>query len=146
MSNFKETLKEILCEKNLSRREIAKISELKNARLIYNLNNYNPKIDTALKIVDFLDSSLDYFERKIDYFSCEYDKDYKINFFENLKQTMEEQKIKVKTLCSETGIGESTYYDWKNGKMPQYENLVLVANYLDCSIDGLLGRHYVIKK
>lgn len=146
MSNFVDTLKEVLCEKELSRREIAKITELKNSRLIYNLNNYNPKIETALKIVDFLGSSLDYFERKIDYFSCDYNKDYKINFFENLDKARKQQKIKVKTLCEETGIGESTYYDWKNGKLPQYENLITVANYLDCSIDELLGRHYVIKR
>ena len=145
MSKFIETFKEYLSVNDISLNHFASESNIKISTLL-NYPSNNPTVFTALKIVDYLNSSLDYFEQKTNYFSCEYDKDYKINFFENLKQTMKEQKIKVKTLCSETGIGESTYYDWKNGKMPQYENLILVANYLDCSIDGLLGRHYTVRK
>ena len=145
MSKFLETFDEILEERGLSLTELSKISNI-NISTLLNYPRSNPTIITALKIVDYLHSSLDYFEQKIDYENCEFDKNYKINFFENLDKARKQQKIKVKTLCEETGIGESTYYDWKNGKLPRYENLITIANYLDCSIDELLGRHYVIKR
>ncbi len=44
-------------------------------------------------------------------------------------------------VAKETGISQGLMNEYKNGKRtPTAENLVKIANYLDCSIDFLLGR------
>lgn len=69
MLYFVETLNEILQDKNISKLEFAKLINLPTG-IIYNLKRYNPTIETALLIVDYFNSSLDYFERKNDTFHC----------------------------------------------------------------------------
>lgn len=40
-----------------------------------------------------------------------------------------------------TGIGNSTFTDWKNGRStPKLDKLAKIADYLDCSVDYLLGK------
>ncbi len=44
-------------------------------------------------------------------------------------------------VAKETGISQGQMNEYKNGKRtPTAENLVKIADYLDCSIDFLLGR------
>lgn len=55
---------------------------------------------------------------------------------------MDERGITSYRLAKATGISESTFGQWrKNPTSNIYSgNLVLIANYLDCSVDYLLGR------
>lgn len=51
------------------------------------------------------------------------------------------KKITQSELSKATGISTGNISDWKKGKsFPSAEKLVLIANYLDCSTDYLLGR------
>lgn len=83
MSQFVETLKDVLIEKNMTIKDLSKYLTIPE-RTLYDIKNYNPTIKTALKIVDYFSSSLDYFEQKHDIFLCNYIKTYKILFHENL--------------------------------------------------------------
>ena len=38
------------------------------------------------------------------------------------------------------GVASSTITQWKNGSVPNGETLIKIADYLDCSVDYLLGR------
>lgn len=139
MLYFVETLNEILQDKNISKLEFAKSINLPIGT-IYNLKRYNPTIETALLIVDYFSSSIDYFERKVDKFKYVYNKKYSINFYSNMREIMKTQNIKKKSLCSDLGISHSSIDRWATGVLPTYSNLVLIADYLGCSIDSLLGR------
>ena len=63
------------------------------------------------------------------------------NFFNLLK----ERKISAKKLSEDTGISTGNISDWKNGRsMPTAVKLIQLANYLDCSVDFILGRTDIV--
>lgn len=54
---------------------------------------------------------------------------------------LEKRNIKQADLSKATGISTGNISDWKKGKsFPSAEKLVLIAEYLGCSTDYLLGR------
>lgn len=60
---------------------------------------------------------------------------------DNLFKRISEQGINAKKLSDATGISTGNISDWKNGRsMPTAIKLDILANYLDCSVDYLLGR------
>lgn len=49
--------------------------------------------------------------------------------------------ITAKKVSDDTGISTGNISDWKSGRsMPTAPKLVILADYLDCSVDYLLGR------
>lgn len=145
MSYFKESLKEIMQINDLKTADVAKLSGV-SERTLRDLKNFNPNIFTALKIVDAFESSLDYFEKKTDVFKSSYNKDYSINFAENLNRILKEQNISYYKLGKSIGISDNTVSRLKQGKnLPSYSTLVDIANFLDCSIDELVGRKHTVR-
>lgn len=69
-----------------------------------------------------------------------------MNSIENSKvpklfEVLKERGITAKTLSLETGIPQSTITDWKNGRtVPPIDKFFAIANYLNLSVDYLLGR------
>lgn len=54
---------------------------------------------------------------------------------------LEKKNIKQSELSKATGISTGNISDWKKGKsFPSAEKLLLIADYLGCSTDYLLGR------
>ncbi len=139
MLYFIETLNEVLEDKGLSRAEFSRLINI-NSGTIYNLKKYNPTIQNALLIVDYFSSSFDYFEKKTDKFNCSFNKDYTISFYKNMRVIKKEQNITKVKLCKDLGISHSSLDRWASGTLPTYANLISIADYLDVSIDKLLGR------
>lgn len=62
-------------------------------------------------------------------------------FNNNFVQILQERNITAYKISKETGISQGRMNEYKSGKtMPTVENLVKIADYLECSIDFLLGR------
>ena len=60
---------------------------------------------------------------------------------DNLFSRIKEKGITAKKLSEETGISTGNISDWKSGRsMPTAIKLDILATYLDCSVDYLLGR------
>lgn len=60
---------------------------------------------------------------------------------DNLFLRIKELKLTAKKLSDDTGISTGNISDWKSGRsMPTALKLVVLADYLDCSVDYLLGR------
>ena len=60
---------------------------------------------------------------------------------DNLFFRIKELNITAKKLSDDTGISSGNISDWKSGRsMPTALKLVILADYLGCSIDYLLGR------
>ena len=61
---------------------------------------------------------------------------------QRILQIMEERKITAYKLAKGTGISESLFSKWKEAPSSKVSsgNLVLIADYLGCSVDYLLGR------
>ena len=58
---------------------------------------------------------------------------------ERIKTLAKEQKIAVKTMLAELNMGPNTMSNFKTS-MPKADTLARIADYLDCSVDYLLGR------
>lgn len=62
-------------------------------------------------------------------------------FKEKFIELLQSKKIKPYHVAKATGISPGLMSEYKNGiKTPTIENLIKISNYLDCSIDYLLGR------
>lgn len=44
------------------------------------------------------------------------------------------------SVCKDLGFSNATATHWKKGKIPNGDALIKLANYLDCSVDYLLGK------
>ena len=60
---------------------------------------------------------------------------------DNLFIRIQELKLNAKKVSDDTGISTGNISDWKSGRsMPTATKLDILADYLDCSVDYLLGR------
>lgn len=61
---------------------------------------------------------------------------------ENILRILEERNITAYRIAKDTGISESLFSKWKEKPSSKVSsgNLVLIADYLNCSVDYLLGR------
>ena len=60
----------------------------------------------------------------------------------NILQILKENNISAYKISKETGISESLFSKWKKNPTSEISsiNLTKIADYLDCSVDYLLGR------
>lgn len=61
-------------------------------------------------------------------------------FFTTLQNRCKEKNIKITPLLLELNLSKGNISKWKVGTLPNGEILIKLADYLDCSIDYLLGR------
>lgn len=62
-------------------------------------------------------------------------------FQESFVQILQDRHITPYEVAKHTGISQGLMSEYKNGiKMPTIINLTKIADYLDCSVDYLLGR------
>ncbi len=61
---------------------------------------------------------------------------------QKILQIMDDRKITAYKMAKGTGISESLFSKWKENPSSKVSsgNLVLIADYLGCSVDYLLGR------
>ena len=61
-------------------------------------------------------------------------------FWKRFYELCEKLNIKPNALAKEIGISSGILTKWKKGTIPSGEMLIKIADYLDCSVDYLLGR------
>lgn len=60
---------------------------------------------------------------------------------DNLFLRIDEKGLTSKKISNATGISTGNISDWKKGRsLPSAVKLAVLADYLDCSVDYLLGR------
>ena len=61
------------------------------------------------------------------------------NIAERIKDLAKKQKVPMKKLLEDVGLGFNTMSNMKTS-VPKADNLAKIADYLGCSVDYLLGR------
>ena len=61
-------------------------------------------------------------------------------FWERFYKLCEKAGTKPNPLGKNLGISSGVITKWKNGGIPNGDTLAKIADYLDCSVDYLLGR------
>lgn len=62
------------------------------------------------------------------------------NIANRIKIRLKEQKISTKVMLSDLGMGINSISEFSKGKQMSCISLARIADYLDCSVDYLLGR------
>lgn len=140
MTNFNTTLFEIMNEKNMSVREFAAFLGFKDSTFRDVLRSENIMLRNALKIVDKLGTSLDYFERRTKTYRCNYKKGYTFDICETLKEYLKNNKVSYNKLCDDIKISKANMSRWTQGGDPKYQTIVKLADYFNVSIDKFVGR------
>lgn len=61
------------------------------------------------------------------------------NVAERIKATAKARNVSIKVVLENVGLGFNTMSNMKTS-MPKADNLARIADYLNCSVDYLLGR------
>ena len=64
-------------------------------------------------------------------------KDYSSSKIPRLFELMENRDTKAKDIVQATGIAQSSFTDWRKGKMPSPDKLKILADYFNVSIEYL---------
>ena len=62
------------------------------------------------------------------------------NIADRIKRTAKSKSISLKTMLSDCNLGINLISQLANGQAVTYVNFAKIADYLDCSVDYLLGR------
>lgn len=141
LSNFSESLAELISEKNLTPSQFADDIGCGRGTISRYLHAQKmPKISLLVRIADYFECSVDYLlGREIEKYprvfsSCP-------TFQERLPILCQQLHVTKYRLQKETGIAESAIYSWQSGtSSPSLENVLKIADTFDCSVDFILGR------
>lgn len=59
---------------------------------------------------------------------------------DRIKNVAKSKKVQIKIMLSDVGIGSNTMSNLRHDRMIASDSLAKIADYLDCSVDYLLGR------
>lgn len=142
LSNFVESLSELIMQANLTPTEFAKqIGCGKGTISRYLHEQKMPDVDLLIRMADFFNCSTDYLlGRETEKYARIFVKPCP-TFQERLPKLCKELKITKYQLQKQTGIAESAIYSWQSGtNKPRLDNLIKIAEAFDCSLDFILGR------
>ena len=111
--------------------------------MLYSYKNqrYYPKIKTAVKIADYFHVPLNYLFGVDNY--ADYENFNEVNialFYPRYKELLNKHKTSHYRLYKTRGLSRSSITDWKNGSEPEIQNLIIIADALNTTIDYLIGR------
>lgn len=142
LSNFSDSLNELITLHGLTEKSLSEKTDIPVSCIsLYLRSLQTPYVDTLVKLADFFRCSVDYLLGLTD--DCR-EKAFRDcpPFSERIAFLLKTSRIRPsKIYHAKTGISKSSYYEWKRGdSMPTLGNLILLAEFFNCSIDYLLGR------
>lgn len=141
MELFSEILSDLIMQKNLSLRKIAKEIGISSSQMSRYTKSILPTIDVAVKIANYFNCSLDYLcglnDKNIYNFNLNYDMS---KFLPRYYELLKENNTTHWKFCKKYGRNESEIRRWKNGEIPRLYSIIFIAENLGVSIDYLVGR------
>ena len=96
-------------------------------------------LSNALKLVNLFQCYLDYLVGRDD-------NDIKTNFLDNppfntqLRLVLKKEKVTAYRISKDTRISNGYFHRWYNGSDIKISTLTILADYLNCTLDYLVGR------
>lgn len=138
---FSERLNELIFDKKITSELFAKEIGIDISNLYRYLRKESiPNLYNAIKIAKFFGCSLDFLfglsEDSSTLFNSEI-KPFAIQF-QTLLKKHNSTRYRLK---KETSLAKQSIDDWYHGiRVPTIENLIILAQYFDCSLDYIVGR------
>ena len=141
LSKFAENLSALMQEHNLNAPALGKILNMDRSNITRYLRGERlPLYAIFTKLIEFFNISADVLLGRIDY--CDTQKFHPIQpFGTTLRRVLQETKTTQYRVIKDLHISQATMYFWLlNDRLPTVEHLAQLADYLDLSVDYLLGR------
>ncbi len=140
MATFGTRLKELMNEEQMTAAALALKLNTAPSKIC---RWYNYDKDVNLEVLDKLSQvfqcSLEYLAGRI-----EVDNDYTYRalppFATRLRQLMDEMGVTEYRMEQCNVFSPSMYYRWRQGGSPRLSSLIKIADYLQCTLDHLVGR------
>ena len=141
MSKFAENLSALMAERGLNAPMLAKILRTDRSNITRYLQGKRlPLFNGFVAMLEFFNISADVLLERMDY-TDEMDFLPLPPFGERLRMVMEETKTTQYRIEHDLKISGESMFSWLNNKtLPTVESLDKLADYMDVSIDYLLGR------
>lgn len=144
MEQFRENLKDLIDETNLSLRQLEKASGVSAMQYSRYLRDSIPTIDVVLRIAKYFNCSIDYLfglddKRNIKQYKT-YDYDIS-KFIPRYLELLKQNNISHYKFSQNQPFNESIIRHWQSGRIPRLDIIYIIANYFDSSIDYLIGRY-----
>lgn len=140
--DFKQRLTELLEDFEISAKQLSKVIDIDHSSLYEYLAGVLPNVDNAVRLANHFNCSLDYLfglDTMQKAYKCT-DQCHPEVFFPRYKDLLNIKKISHHKLCKDTGVNQSSFWLWSKGSIPKSDSLIKIAEYLNCSIDYLVGR------
>lgn len=141
LSNFSESITDIIFDEKITIEEFAHRVGINLSEIYrYKRKESLPSSVNLVKIADTFNYSIDTLLGFADYSpSINYHKTGP--FDTRFKEILQTNGITRYKLCKDTGLSPSRVDEWFHGKrFPSLNNLIILKDYFNCSIDNLLGR------
>ena len=140
MATFQERLTELIAEKEIKSQELAAIIGVNPTTVNdWKRGKYTVFLANAIKLADFFRCSLDYLIGRSDDSN-----DFKPcpcpPFYIRFLTVLEKCGISTYRIRNDSGISGGHFNNWKIGRDPLIPTLIPIADYLDVSLDYLVGR------
>lgn len=137
-----DRLKDLMEENNIDAKQIAAQLDLSNTSAVYKWMNGRKSIllNNAIELADLFGCSLDYLFGRTDNYNTE---KYKLcpPFNEQLKAVLQQRNSSQNKLIKFAKVNPHSLNNWLNGKsIPHIESAIKIADYLDITLDYLVGR------
>ena len=144
LSNFTETLNDLMMERNIKAVNLAKALDMGTSTLSrYTRGQRLPNLECLVKLADYFNCSTDYLLRleddnlATDFLPCP-------PFAERLTYLLDYFKVSASSIYKNEGISKARFFVWKNGTgQPNVENIVTLSKIFNCSVDFVIGRSRV---
>ena len=141
MSNFKERLTEFMQDFAITQAKLEETTGIPQSTTSDYISGIcTPTYTSLVKLLYFFNCSADYLLGRTE-FPTEEKLLPVLPFNERLRAILKEKKISQEKLKRDLNISSSVIYKWTSGKnQPTTNSLIKLADYLDCSVDYLIGR------
>ena len=141
LSKFAENLSALMQERNLKAPTLADILGTHRTNITrYQQGKRLPSYGLFIKMVEYFNISADVLLGRLDY--CDVQEFQPVqSFAETFKKAIDETKVTQYRLQQDLHFSSATTYCWLlNTRIPSIEHIDQLADYLDVTIDYLLGR------
>lgn len=135
-----ERINELLMIKGTDNKTFAKAMDVNVSTVSrWRKNTKYMRLSQIVKVADFFGCSLDFLvgrtETMIDFQPCPCPP-----FYPHLRELLAQKGISRNQINRETRVKSSHFVDWKRGADPHILSLLELSDYLDLSLDVLVGR------
>ena len=144
MEIFRDNLKELIEDTNLSLRQLEQVSGVSAMQYSRYLRGNIPTIEVVLRIAKFFDCSIDYLFGLDDSKKLSQYKTYNYDiskFLPRYLELLKENNISHYKFSLNQPFNESILRHWQAGRVPRLDIVYIIANHFGSSIDYLIGRY-----